>query len=309
MNFEIRQPSPALRFPVTINQRTRTTRIILHHYHSETATPQDVHAWHNDRGFGGFGYNFAVDMDGTIWEGRGIGAFGVHTAGNNHDSIGIACQGRYDDRTTAMPDTQFNALVALIRHIRSIYGEIPILGHRDVTATACPGQHFPMDEVRRLEHRPVTPIVQKDTMTACCPPTEQQVPTPTPNPAQPPLTLTDFELDALCRMVWAEARGEDDLGQRLVVHVIRNRIASAEFSASRLLEVLFQVRQFAPVRDGAFDRATPDERIRRNVQAALSEPDQSQGALFFNTVRLRETSEAAQTRTHVFDHMGHSFYR
>jgi len=56
-----------------------------------------------------------------------------------------------------------------------------------------------------------------------------------PIPRQP-IELTDFQLEALCKIVWAEARGEDDFGQRLVVHVVLNRMASPAFP-DNLLEV------------------------------------------------------------------------
>lgn len=153
MKFIIKQPNPALRFTQTPQRRTRTTRIIYHHYHHERATPQDVHRWHLNNGWIGFGYNFAVDMDGTIWEGRGLDTVGTHTGNNNGDSIGIAVQGRYDDHTQQMPDAQFNALVWLTKHIQGVYGNIPMLRHRDVTATACPGRHFPWNELQRLKYR------------------------------------------------------------------------------------------------------------------------------------------------------------
>jgi hypothetical protein len=112
-----------------------------------------VHRWHLDNGWAGNGYNYAVDMDGTIWEIRGHEAVGTHTANNNGDSIGIACQGRYDDTTRAMPDIQFNALVWLIRYLRGIYRDIPIIGHRDASPSACPGRHFPLAEIQRLQYR------------------------------------------------------------------------------------------------------------------------------------------------------------
>ena len=153
MTFEIRTTDPPLAFTGTPQRRIRTDRIILHHYHHETATPRDVHRWHLDRGWAGIGYNLVVDMDGTIWEGRGMENVGAHAGGSNSDSIGIACQGRYDDRTTEMPDAQFNSLVWLIRHIRDIYGKIPVLRHSDVSATACPGRHFPWAELLTLEFR------------------------------------------------------------------------------------------------------------------------------------------------------------
>jgi len=153
MNFEIRKSDPALRFTQALQKRRQTVRIILHHYHHEKATPHDVHHWHRIRGWKGIGYNVMVEMDGSIWEGRGLDKVGTHTANNNNNSIGIACQGRYDDRTRKMPDAQFNSLIWLIKHIHSIYGEIPIFGHGEVSPSACPGRFFPLDEVRQLAFR------------------------------------------------------------------------------------------------------------------------------------------------------------
>ena len=153
MTFGIRKPDPPLAFARALQRRARTERIIVHHYHHDRATPQDVHRWHLDRGWAGIGYNVMVDMDGSIWEGRGLEFVGAHAGNSNPDSIGIACQGRYDDHTTEMPAAQFDALVWLIRHIRDLYGNIPVLRHSDVSATACPGRHFPWAELLRLEYR------------------------------------------------------------------------------------------------------------------------------------------------------------
>jgi len=103
-----------------------------------------------------------VDIDGTIWRGRDIYAVGVHTLGNNGDSIGIAFQGRYDDRTQEMPCAQFNAGVWLIRHVFEQFGVLKILGHREAAASACPGRFFPLDKIRDLS---VTPQPSSDELT------------------------------------------------------------------------------------------------------------------------------------------------
>ena len=124
-----------------------------------------------------------------------------------------------------------------------------------------------------------------------------------------PLPYTDEELDILYRIAWAEARGEDDKGIILVINVILNRVNSPVFpNQNTIREVVFAPNQFEPIRNGMFDRATPDQRIKDLVHQALRGTDFSRGALFFNAVRLRETSWAGQNRTHAFDHGGHSFY-
>jgi len=138
-------------------------------------------------------------------------------------------------------------------------------------------------------------------------PTSPQSVQPPPPANRKPLVVTEFELDALCKMVWAESRGEDGLGQRLVVHVVLNRIASPNFP-DNLLEVLFQRNAFSPVHNGAFNRATPDEKIRQNVLTALSEPDHAHNATFFRSVQGAEGSWHETNLTRLFVRGGHIFY-
>ena len=123
----------------------------------------------------------------------------------------------------------------------------------------------------------------------------------------PGLSVTPEELDILHRIVWAEARGEDALGQQLVVNVIMNRVNSPDFPDT-IRDVVFQPGQFTPITNGAFDRATPDQRMRDAVQAALDGADNSRGALFFRTIRGAEGSWHEQALRPLFDHGGHRFY-
>jgi|GEM_PF-1619808 len=153
MNFSIQDPG--LRFPNARTRRARMTGIVVHHLHAHWDVHR-THAHHLSMGWNGIGYNFHVALDGTISSGRGMEFVGSHTnppAGTNSGTVGVGCEGRYHDVDRAMPDAQFNALVWLIRHLRGIYGNVPIQGHGELAATACPGQFFPLDEVRHLEFR------------------------------------------------------------------------------------------------------------------------------------------------------------
>lgn len=47
----------------------------------------------------------------------------------------------------------------------------------------------------------------------------------------------------LCRTIWGEARGEDDIGQQAVAHVILNRLVSAKFGPS-IMAVCMARNQF-----------------------------------------------------------------
>ncbi|MCL1924100.1 MAG: cell wall hydrolase [Defluviitaleaceae bacterium] len=120
--------------------------------------------------------------------------------------------------------------------------------------------------------------------------------------------FTIQELDILYRIVWAEARGEDKKGLILVVNVIINRLNSPLFP-NTIEEVVFQYRQFSPILDGSFNRATPDSRIKNAVHMALAGEDHSEGALFFRTIRGAENSWHERSLTKLFDHGNHRFYK
>lgn len=90
--------------------------------------------------FGIFSYSYCVHPNGAVLEGAGLRR-GAHTAQRNSTSFGVAFIGNYD--TLAPTDPQMEACRWLIwwlqdqHHLRpEIY---PTGGHRDISATACPG--------------------------------------------------------------------------------------------------------------------------------------------------------------------------
>jgi len=52
-----------------------------------------------DSGWADIGYNFLVDEDGNVYEGRGWDTVGAHTYGYNRVSIGIGFIGEFSYRT------------------------------------------------------------------------------------------------------------------------------------------------------------------------------------------------------------------
>ncbi|MFI8967078.1 peptidoglycan recognition protein [Streptomyces sp. NPDC053493] len=116
-------------------------------------------------GWRDFGYNFAVDKCGNIYEGRAGGVakavMGAHTLGFNTDSMGIAVLGTYG--SASPPAAVVTAIARLTAWKLGLYGVNPkgktvltsgggnlykkgrkvtfnaIAGHRDGFATECPG--------------------------------------------------------------------------------------------------------------------------------------------------------------------------
>lgn len=120
--------------------------IIIHC--SATRTGQDLRAkdidrMHRARGFSQIGYNFVIDLDGTVEIGRPLSIDGAHcnTKGfsglsYNKHSIGICYIGGLD--TSGKPaDTRTEAQKAALRNLVAKlckeYSIIEILGHRDTS--------------------------------------------------------------------------------------------------------------------------------------------------------------------------------
>lgn len=123
--------------------------IVLHYsatFPSQDIGVDEIRRWHvEDRGYQDIGYHFVVRLDGTIEHGRPVWKQGAHCKGHNHHSIGICYVGGlmldgktgYDSRTV----TQKISLNTLIDSLRTVYGELPVYGHREMSgqATQCPG--------------------------------------------------------------------------------------------------------------------------------------------------------------------------
>lgn len=122
------------------NRRESTKYIIIHHIAAKNATPDEINQWHLDNGWNGFGYNFYITKDGSIYRGRPIWAEGAHCQGFNQESIGIAFEG--DFNSEKMTDEQYSAGIELIHAIRKDYPGTVIRKHSDFNKTTCPGANF-----------------------------------------------------------------------------------------------------------------------------------------------------------------------
>jgi len=154
-------------------------RLVVHHTDSANddpnpaATVRAIYAYHtNARGWADIGYNFLVDAQGRVYEGRwartyapgevhnaedtsGRGVVGAHAEGANTGSVGVALLGNFS--TTSPTNAAINGLQATLawkadRHDIDPNGaqwftradgtsvNLPnISGHRDTKSTACPG--------------------------------------------------------------------------------------------------------------------------------------------------------------------------
>lgn len=128
-----------------MTERSRTTRIILHHAAAKSCTAEQIHQWHLNNGWSGAGYHFLVRKDGNIYRLRPENKVGAHASGANSDSLGVCFEG--DFMSEVMGDIQRKAGAELVSYLKSKYGISKVQRHKDVCATDCPGDNFPFSEI------------------------------------------------------------------------------------------------------------------------------------------------------------------
>ena len=198
---------------------------VVHHTvtANEPANPvqvvRQIWDWHvNDNGWLDIGYNFLIDHEGTIYQGRynpnleQTDVRGAHAGSANSQSVGIALLGQFEPGAQPAPgQPQALALDALVKTIGWRFTQkgiasasssfiagnfLPVIsGHRDVSATACPGENL----YRLL------PEIRSEVQTGASEPPEEIVEYPFelnqnyPNPFTGETTIS-FSLDGDLRL-------------------------------------------------------------------------------------------------------------
>ncbi len=124
--------------------------LVVHHSASSPdLTIEDIHQEHLNLGWLCVGYHVVILKDGTIQYGRPIDSQGAHAEGYNWCSLGVCVvgyfhkdnvnKGQYPYKPT---DAQLKSLVELLTNWKRKIPNGKIIGHREVNATACPGDCF-----------------------------------------------------------------------------------------------------------------------------------------------------------------------
>ncbi|MDP8162822.1 N-acetylmuramoyl-L-alanine amidase [Pasteurella skyensis] len=135
------------------------TKIIIHCSATQNGVPlakygktaaQRIDMWHKKRGFHrrlpamknfnphlkAIGYQYVIDIDGTVETGRAVGETGAHAKHHNSHSVGIclvggiSINGKNYARYTAQ---QWQALHKLLRELEAQHPNAKIMGHRDLS--------------------------------------------------------------------------------------------------------------------------------------------------------------------------------
>lgn len=141
---------------------TTVTHLIVHHSAGANtssdwaATVRSIYDFHVfTNGWDDIGYNWLIDPNGVVYQGRGDNVRGAHFCGYNAGTMGVCMMGDY---TNIVPtDQAVGSLQSLLAwkscdvdiepngdafHASSGLDLMHISGHRDGCATACPGNSF-----------------------------------------------------------------------------------------------------------------------------------------------------------------------
>ena len=124
--------------------------IMIHHTAHPTWNIYDVHNFHQHTdGWIGIGYNFFINPDGTVFEGRGLNV-GAGATGYNYNSIHVCFAGNFEN--TNPTQKQLENGKKLIEYLLTLVpSDAQIVGHKDIGKTACPGRNFPLNEFKSIK--------------------------------------------------------------------------------------------------------------------------------------------------------------
>lgn len=128
------------------------------------------------------------------------------------------------------------------------------------------------------------------------------------------MDITKEDYEVLCRIVEAEAGGEDEEGKLLVANVVLNRVKTAAFPDT-VKDVVFQrengTSQFSPVSDGRYYTVNVSEETENAVERALCGEDISEGALYFASRKGADPERMKWFDNNLellFSYGGHEFF-
>lgn len=136
-----------------LNPRHATDMIVIHHTGNtdeygnaidDDLSAEEIHEIHKGMGWSGIGYHFVVRKDGTIEQGRDMDVQGAHAQGENWHTIGIHVCSNFEEFFPT--PQQIESVSYLVGWLAEYYGiectADNVVGHRDLMATACPGQNL-----------------------------------------------------------------------------------------------------------------------------------------------------------------------
>ena len=115
--------------------------IVLHH----SASRRDVLAstirqWHLEKGWSDIGYHMVVEGDATLVRGRPLDRVPAAQRGKNTGTWAVCLVGDNTVDSRGWSQEQIDAAAEALEWLHWLRGKrLPVVGHRDLASTLCPG--------------------------------------------------------------------------------------------------------------------------------------------------------------------------
>lgn len=110
--------------------------------------------------------------------------------------------------------------------------------------------------------------------------------------------VDQWEVELIAQVTMAEAESETDIGRRLVIDTILNRVDS-ELFPDNIYDVIYQEDQFSCMWDGRFYDVWPDEDVQELVWEELGDR-LNEDVLFYRTEYFGYGTPLFQEGNHFF---------
>lgn len=110
--------------------------------------------------------------------------------------------------------------------------------------------------------------------------------------------VDQWEVELIAQVTMAEAESESDIGKRLVIDTILNRVDSDSFPDD-IYDVIYQDEQFSCMWDGRFYDVYPDEEIQKLVWEELCDRT-NEDVIFYRTEYFEYGTPLFQEGNHYF---------
>ena len=131
--------------PLNLKKSIRTiTEIIVHCTATKegvNTTTEQIKHYHMTHGWTDIAYNYVIELDGSIHNGRDVNKVGGHTTNHNAHSIGVVYVGGLDKQGKAKDtrtEAQKASLLKLLKQLKAMYPKAVIYGHRNFARKDCP---------------------------------------------------------------------------------------------------------------------------------------------------------------------------
>jgi len=123
-------------------KRKSTDYIAIHHTGADESLVDVIDFHTKIQKWRSVGYHYYIDKSGTVYRLLKPNSTSAHAKHHNSDAVSVCMQGNFEEENPTAK--QYEQCLKLIYILHVKYPDAEIVGHKDLSKTACPGRNFPL---------------------------------------------------------------------------------------------------------------------------------------------------------------------